>query len=158
MPSSLISLESIQIASPCRAEWDGMQGNQCVRFCPSCGKNVYNVAAMTRDEAMRLIEQKEGKLCVRLHRRSDGTVLTSDCPIGEATRKRQKRGIQLLAGALGFVAALFGLQSIKAALSSNAGAGHPETEKIEITTGICAPPYVAPTPSATAINQLGKNV
>jgi hypothetical protein len=33
-------------------------------------------------EAERLVVEKEGRLCVRFHRRADGTVLTRDCPVG----------------------------------------------------------------------------
>ncbi|BCM92007.1 hypothetical protein IAD21_03886 [Abditibacteriota bacterium] len=152
MQSSLISLESIEIASPCRADWDAMQGNQCVRFCPSCGKNVYNISAMARDEAMRLIEQKEGNLCLRLRRRADGTVLTNDCPIGETAHKRQKRGIQMFAGAMGFVAALFGLHSLKAALSPDT----PSPDQTGLTTmGDFPPNPNAPMPNLPVPNVSG---
>lgn len=43
---------------------------------------------MTREEAHQLIAQREGRVCVRLYRRADGTVITADCPIGRrhATR------------------------------------------------------------------------
>ena len=37
---------------------------------------------MTADEAVQLIHGREGNLCGRLFRRADGTVLTSDCPVG----------------------------------------------------------------------------
>src|SRR5262249_21676769 len=32
--------------------------------------------------AVALLREKEGRLCVRLHRRPDGTVMTADCPRG----------------------------------------------------------------------------
>src|SRR5690348_11198318 len=44
-------LDRIQIASPCEASWDAMNGDDRVRFCGLCEKNVYNLSAMTRDEA-----------------------------------------------------------------------------------------------------------
>jgi hypothetical protein len=37
---------------------------------------------MTREAAERLIEERQGQLCALLYRRADGTVLTSDCPVG----------------------------------------------------------------------------
>ena len=79
---SLSLLDSIQIASPCPARWEDMQGDEASRFCGECRLNVYNIAAMTRNEAEALILAKEGHLCVRLFRRPDGTVLTADCPVG----------------------------------------------------------------------------
>ena len=78
----MISLEQIQVASPCHADWDGMTGTEQVRFCQGCRKNVYNLSAMTHDEAQALVEEKEGRLCVRFYRRADGTMLTQDCPVG----------------------------------------------------------------------------
>lgn len=75
-----IALEEIKIARPCRADWDAMSGDQRARFCGMCHKNVYDISRMSRVEAENLIREKEGRLCVRLYRRADGTVITSDCP------------------------------------------------------------------------------
>ena len=70
-----------------------MTGDDRARFCGSCSKHVYNIAGLTAAEAVSLIEQAEGGLCVRLHRRKDGTVLTADCPVGlrHAVRRRLVR-------------------------------------------------------------------
>jgi hypothetical protein len=59
-----------------------MAGDERVRFCGLCRKNVYNLSALSREAAERLIEERQGKLCALLYRRADGTVLTSDCPVG----------------------------------------------------------------------------
>lgn len=75
-------LEDLRIARPCPARWDEMQGDDRVRFCGSCQKNVYNLSALSRAEAMRLVAEQEGKMCALLYRRPDGTVLTADCPVG----------------------------------------------------------------------------
>ena len=75
-------LATLSVASPCPAPWDAMKGDQRVRFCESCQKNVYNLSAMTTAEAETLLGKVEGRLCVRFYRRTDGTVLTSDCPVG----------------------------------------------------------------------------
>ena len=109
---NFISLESIHIATPCRADWNAMQGDDRARFCRSCAKNVYNLSAMTRDEAQRLILEKEGNLCVQLHRRADGTVITSDCPVGISPVKKPAKWLQAaLAGAVAAIFAVFGAQS-----------------------------------------------
>ena len=84
-----MNLDDLRVASPCTASWDEMLGDDRVRFCSLCSKNVYNISAMTREEATRLIITKEGKICARFYRRKDGTVLTSDCPVGRiGWRKR----------------------------------------------------------------------
>jgi hypothetical protein len=77
-----IALEDIRIASPCKADWAKMRGDARVRFCDSCSLNVYNISEMTRAAAEALIRNAEGRPCIRLYRRADGTVLTRDCPRG----------------------------------------------------------------------------
>ncbi len=80
--NGLTILDEIQIASPCNADWNGMTGDDRTRFCGSCSKHVYNIASMTAEAATALIVENEGRLCVRLYKRADGTVLTADCPVG----------------------------------------------------------------------------
>ena len=72
----------LRVASPCRAPWENMDGDDRVRFCRECNRNVYNLSAMTEPEARRVVAEREGRLCVRFYQRTDGTVLTSDCPVG----------------------------------------------------------------------------
>jgi hypothetical protein len=91
-------LDDIRIATPCSESWDGMVGTEQVRFCGGCMKNVYNLSAMTRDEAEAVIREKEGDLCARLYRRKDGTVITADCTVGI----RRRRITRLAAAALAF--------------------------------------------------------
>lgn len=74
------TLDEIRIATPCSTSWDEMPGDDQVRFCGLCSRSVYNIQAMTSDEAAALIEGREGRLCLRVFRRSDGTVVTADCP------------------------------------------------------------------------------
>jgi hypothetical protein len=80
--STFIPLEDVRVASPCRADWELMQGDDRVRFCQTCAKNVYNLSEMSRVQAENLIAAKEGNLCVRFYQRADGTVLTDNCPVG----------------------------------------------------------------------------
>ena len=56
-----------------------MPGDDRVRSCSACSRLVYNLAAMTSDEALALIANREGRLCARLFRRADGTIITADC-------------------------------------------------------------------------------
>jgi len=83
-----LPLDKISVAAPCPASWDEMRGDDRVRFCGQCQLNVYNLSAMTRQAAEKLVAQREGRLCVRFYRRTDDTVLTQDCPRGlEAVRR-----------------------------------------------------------------------
>jgi len=77
-----IPLESIRVATPCKASWEKMQGDDAARFCQSCHKHVYNLSGMSHAQAESLIRSKEGELCVRFYQRADGTILTDDCPVG----------------------------------------------------------------------------
>jgi hypothetical protein len=69
----------LKVVAPCPLRWDQLAGNDRVRFCGHCQQNVYNVASLTMEEAMRLIQRCEGRACMRLQRRADGTVITRDC-------------------------------------------------------------------------------
>lgn len=83
------TLDHVRIAAPCKADWDQMMGNERVRFCSQCTLNVYNLSSMTRSDAESLIARTEGRLCIRFYRRSDGSIITKDCPIGlRAIRRR----------------------------------------------------------------------
>lgn len=85
-------LSRMRVASPCPASWEAMEGDARVRFCRLCDLHVYNVSELTRAEAESLVARTEGRLCARLYRRADGTVLTKDCPTGlRAARRRAGR-------------------------------------------------------------------
>jgi hypothetical protein len=89
MSDGTYPLDTIQVASPCDASWEAMSGDEWARFCPQCRQRVYNLSALSRREAEDLLQRREGRLCVRLYRRADGTVLTNDCPVGlRALRRR----------------------------------------------------------------------
>jgi hypothetical protein len=84
-----------------------MAGDERVRHCTLCALNVYNVAEMTAGEVRELLGRSEGRVCARLYRRADGTVLTRDCPTGiRAVRQQASRA------AAAVVAALLSLPSL----------------------------------------------
>lgn len=92
MSSQENKLDRVRVASPCPASWENMTGDDRVRFCQQCQLQVYNISEMTRGQAEALIARTEGRICARLYRRSDGTVLTKDCPVGlRAFRRRISR-------------------------------------------------------------------
>lgn len=81
-------LENLTIASPCHVNWDQMTGDERERFCNQCEKKVYNLSEMSRTEAERFMIEKEGRVCIRMYVRHDGTVMTDDCPVGLRKAKR----------------------------------------------------------------------
>ena len=101
MNKPTVSLDLVQVASPCHVSWDSMTGDSRVRFCGQCKLKVYDLSEMSRSEAEALIQAREGRTCVRFYRRPDGTVLTRDCPVGlRAVRQRFVRAVAALAGIL----------------------------------------------------------
>lgn len=83
------SLDRMRIASPCSVGWENMSGDDRVRFCNQCSLHVYNISEMTKEQVSSLVAKTEGRICARIYRRADGTVLTRDCPVGlRALRRR----------------------------------------------------------------------
>lgn len=107
-------LDHIKIASPCSADWNEMRGDNRKRFCSLCKLNVYNLSEMSRREAENLLFEMEGKMCVRLYKRQDGTVITQDCPVGwQAIKQRVSRTATATFGLIvGFFGGLFGFSQI----------------------------------------------
>ncbi|MCZ6834660.1 MAG: hypothetical protein O7G85_02705 [Planctomycetota bacterium] len=102
-PPLNFSLDQIQIASPCDADWESMPGDKRARHCEQCDLNVFNLSGMSRDEAMSLVKKTEGRLCVRFYRRPDGTILTKDCPVGlRALRLKMMKGFSRVAAVVAF--------------------------------------------------------
>jgi hypothetical protein len=88
----MIDINKIRVASPCSVPWESMTGDEQVRKCDDCGLNVHNLAAMSEAEIGRLIVNREGRLCIRLYKRRDGTILAQVCPTGvRGYRKRMAR-------------------------------------------------------------------
>ena len=75
-----MKLEDIRFKTRCDVPWDDMTGDENSRLCSRCDKQVFNLSAMTRQEAESLIANEVGEAaCLRLHHRPDGTVTTADC-------------------------------------------------------------------------------
>lgn len=105
MPTPL-SLQDVRVARPCPARWEEMAGDDRVRFCSACRKDVYNLSAMTEAAALELLRSR-GEVCGLLYRRRDGTVLTADCPVGRTAFVRRATR-RLLAATAGVLVALGG--------------------------------------------------
>jgi hypothetical protein len=111
-------LESLRVASPCAAAWEQMTGDDRVRSCAACQKDVFNLSELTRYEAEALLLERAGKLCVRYYQRKDGTILLQDCAVGVAGKRKRRLlaagAAALLAGPAGYLAGdhLFGAEAI----------------------------------------------
>ena len=101
---ALPRLDRVRVASPCKADWNEMLGDERVRFCLGCEKNVYNLSSMAKEEAEALLQARLGNdLCIRFYQRADGTILTEDCPVG--VKKKQRRRLVLAVAGAGAMAA-----------------------------------------------------
>ncbi len=68
-------LDKTTIKSPCGEGWDEMSGNEKVRFCSHCAKDVNNISEMTRKEAFKLVRNSNGNLCIRYYQKPNGKKL-----------------------------------------------------------------------------------
>lgn len=118
------ALLKIAIASPCSANWNLMPGDDRVRHCPECKLDVYNFSAMTSAEVDQVIARRSGRLCARFYQRTDGTMLTQNCPLGfRASIRRASRAA---------AATLTALVSITPAMAKPSGRQSP-TAQVEAT-------------------------
>jgi len=109
MQTQKFDIDSLRIATPCSAGWENMAGDERKRFCEQCRHHVYNISEMTEGQVRALVSASSGRLCGRIYRRADGTVITRDCPVGlRAYRKRAARFAgSLLAAVLGIFSVSF---------------------------------------------------
>ena len=119
MTNPLQILESVRIASPCPVPWEDMEGGDHVRHCGQCDCRVYNLSTVTAEEGMRILRETEGRLCVQLWRRADGTLITTDCPVG--LREKMRRLRRKVSAVAAMVASYFVLPGCSSDAPSNYG-------------------------------------
>jgi len=129
-------LDNVRIASPCSVDWNSMIGDNRQRFCGDCKLNVYNLSGMTRTEAENLIMNAEGRLCVKFYRRSDGSIITQDCPVGWAKVKQRTQVFVTAVASLLFT--FFGAIGLVSVLG-----------KSKLIGKVLPIPFVTPTPEKT---------
>lgn len=102
-------LDDLLIRTPCPMDWERMEGDERQRFCSRCQRHVYNLAELTRDEALKLVSDPNERVCGRIYRRPDGTVVTKECPVPgkKAFGRRFQFSIATLLALLTSSAALF---------------------------------------------------
>ena len=142
-------LDHVRVAAPCKADWDQMIGDERVRFCSQCSLNVFNLSGMTRANAESLIARTEGRLCVSFYRRSDGSIITRDCPIGlRAIRRRMSYVAKAISSAMiGLLSGLgvYGVASSLAPLAPRRTMG----VMVQDFQGSSVKPIEPPTPQIT---------
>jgi len=98
------SLDRIEIATPCDMLWNEMQGDDHVRRCAQCELNVFDLSSLSHDEAEKLVFATEGRVCVRMFRRFDGTIITRDCPVAlRLLRRRLARSLAAIGALVAFL-------------------------------------------------------
>ena len=154
---SLPLLDRVDVASPCHARWEEMTGDERVRHCAACNFRVHNISAMTPEDAEALLRETVGeRLCIRLFRRADGTIITQDCPVGLAkARARVRRAVVRVATLAGLVGATTGLAA--AATNSDSWSNKVRLRALRPFSIVCEwiAPSAAPAPPNTQL-LLGK--
>jgi len=93
----------LKVASPCNADWDKMSGDEAIRHCKQCDKNVYHLSHMSNEQVESLLERADEQPCVRFYERPDGSVLLGDCPVGNKKTRRKRTAIGVGAAMLSAV-------------------------------------------------------
>lgn len=75
-------VEHIVIQAPCQVGWDEMTGDDMIRFCGQCRKNVHNLSTLPDDRlAEVLAERKIKETCVIMSKDKNGRVRFDNCPV-----------------------------------------------------------------------------
>lgn len=105
-------LDRVRVATPCDASWEGMLGDDRVRHCAVCDREVFDLSALTTREAEALLTANGRPPCVRFRRRADGRVITSDCEVGVRAVRAKRRLAVLGSGAALAVGASLALAAV----------------------------------------------
>ncbi len=136
-------LDALTIANPCDVPWASMTGDDRVRFCGACRLHVFDLRALTRAQAIALVDSRATageRTCLRLTRRRDGTLVTrEDCTL---LARMRRRGRRYAAWAAGLLALLLGLvigHRLGAYLARRIPMGGPPTEPLSGWAWFAAP-------------------
>lgn len=137
------------IETPCESSWDKMTGNDSVRFCSQCRLNVYNIANLTDKEAESVFAKgrEQGRVCARLYRRPDGTIMTDNCPrslrkIRDASRWLKTK---IVAG-FALTISLFAPAQAEDSKKNQAKNSPPKESQRAKMGDVCIPPKAEPQP------------
>lgn len=120
-------LKKIEVKNHCSQNWDEMRGNAQIRFCGHCNLHVNNLSAMTRKQALKLVRESDGRICVRYVQNPVGKTPVFSDKLYQITRRAG-----IAAGVLGASLSLSALtyaQSEAVTLKVNTEAEISQTEK-----------------------------
>ena len=60
-------IDNVRVGSPCTEDWNKMSGNDQVRMCDHCVKEVNNLSEFMRKQAKRLVRASDGNICIRYY-------------------------------------------------------------------------------------------
>lgn len=107
-------LDHTIVTSPCQQDWNTMTGNDRVRFCDHCSRHVHNLAELTRTDALRLVRQSKGRLCIRYFRDPNAELLAR-----AASTKLHQISRRVSRIAAGVFSASISLSSVAVTASTN---------------------------------------
>ena len=64
-----------------------MRGNNRMRYCSMCNLKVYNFRYFKEAEIRETLQRNTGRICGRIYRRLDGTIMTNDCQQQHVNRR-----------------------------------------------------------------------
>jgi hypothetical protein len=134
-------LQTLQVQSPCPADWNTMTGDQQRRFCEHCQKHVHDLSTMPAEEAERLICSAAGELCVRYARDPQtNQVITLDYRPPPPTSPRR---------AMLVVASLLAACGVSASWAAVRILRKPPAPPVNYVVGRMLPPRLPPTTGPT---------
>ena len=152
----------LKVASPCDADWGAMKGDDAVRHCGLCKKDVYQISNMSNEQVEEFLLSRKGiRTCVRFYQRADGTLLTSDCSVGRK-QKRKKRVLKVVGAAAlsaGVLGANTAMQTTQGEVSPTQAAPlvvPAEPEPVQEMMGAIAPDEPEPVEKMGEVEMMGE--
>lgn len=90
-----------KVTSPCSQDWEQMRGNEKVRFCDHCALEVNNISAMRRKDALRLVKNSDGRVCVRYIKNPQTNAPVFAGKFHQITRRAPMLAVGAMTAALG---------------------------------------------------------
>jgi hypothetical protein len=113
-------LDRVSIARPCASDWNQMAGDGQTRFCSACNKKVHDFSKMSRQQAARIVIASCGKLCARITRDGNGSIISLEP--SPTIRTTGTRPSPLVAAVLGVTLTVGGVAPATAARAGSPAA------------------------------------
>ena len=69
-------LENVSVETPCSADWNEMMGNEEVRHCHQCQRNIHNISEMPKRRALKVLNQKDEIVCISYFKDEKNKIIT----------------------------------------------------------------------------------